>query len=208
MSARFAAVLGTLLLAGGGATAAIPGPRDPDWPCFQIKVAQLSPATMWTGPAIDAPLKTWSQDQQVSLLVGRLVQRRLTLDEAQREIAAFAVGDPNRDARLVALFAGLFDTLNQERASVQAGLDRYGARQKELATDIHATMDALHQAQDMDNADQAKVGTLTDALTWQTRVFEARRQSIATACDVPNVIEQRLYALAQMVQRQMGAPKP
>ena len=39
----------------------------------------------------------------------------------------------------------------------------------------------------------------TDRLTWETRIFEERVQSLTYVCEVPTLIEQRLYALAKTV---------
>ncbi len=192
---------GLVLLCG----AAPPGRRDPDWPCFQIKVADLSVAAVWTGPPTEAYAATWSADQRVAELVAHLSERRLPIDQAEAAITAFAAaaGSARRD-KLLAVFAGLFDTLDHERASVITGLDRYGRRQKQLADQLRGEVEALHSQQDAARPDPQQVATLTERLGWDTRVFDARRQSISFACDVPNVIEQRLFALARIIQQAVG----
>ncbi len=78
-----------------------------------------------------------------------------------------------------------------------AGLDRFGRRQKQLATDIRADMEKV-RAEQPTAAQQA--GPLEEELGWKTRLFEQRQQSVAYACDVPNVIEQRLFALSRTIQ--------
>jgi hypothetical protein len=70
---------GVALGAATGARSAPPGPRDPDWPCQQIKVPQLSLAAVWSGPALDAQQNDWRQDQQVVDLVQATVQRRMPM---------------------------------------------------------------------------------------------------------------------------------
>ena len=57
-------------------------------------------------------------------------------------------------------------------------------------------VDALHANA---NADPAEVAMRTDRLTLQTRIFEERVQSLTFVCEVPTLIEQRLYALAKTV---------
>lgn len=204
---RRAAVLSAvLLLAAVLPVAAAPPQHDPDWPCQQIKVPDLSAASVWNGPPVDAYATSWSQDPAVTDLVSRLAQRRLPIDQAKTEIDGFAVNaGVSRRQKLLAVFAGLFDTLNRERGNVLVGLDRYGRRQKELADTVRGEVDALHKQQDSDKPDAQQVSALTERLGWDTRVFEQRRQSVSFACDVPNVIEQRLYALAQALQQAVGS---
>ena len=184
-----------------GARAAPPGPRDPDWPCQQIKVTQLSAATVWAGPPLDQAQAHWRDDPEVAALVARLAQRRVSLEQAKAEIAAFATaaGERRRD-RLLALFAGLFASLDEERSAVVNGLDRYGLRQKALADKVRGEADALHAEQAAATPDEARLATLGNEVGWDTRVFEDRRTSIRYACDVPNIIEQRLFALSQTIQ--------
>ncbi len=202
---KFVAVVALAVGLALPALAAPPGPRDPDWPCFAIKVPTLSLAAVWTGPSVDPYLGHWSQDAEVSDLVGRIVQRRLPIDQADtaiRDLAAKA-GEKKRD-KLLAVMAGVFETLDTERSSVLAGLDRYGRRQKQLAEQVRADADALRAQQSAANPDAQAVAQLTERITWETRVFEDRRQSVSTACDIPTVIEQRLFALARTIQQALG----
>lgn len=190
-----------LLAATASARAAPPGKRDPDWPCQQIKVSQLSPATLWAGPALDEAQAHWRDDPATAALVANLAQRRVPLDQAKAEIAAFAnqAGAQKQD-RLLALFAGLFATLDEERTAVVNGLDRFGSRQKALADKVRGEADTLHAEQAAATPDEQKLATIGNEIGWDTRVFEDRRTSLHYACDVPNIIEQRLFALSQAIQ--------
>ena len=194
-------LLPLLLLLAAGTAAAAPPVRDPDWPCQSVKVPELSLGAIWTGPPLDPYLETWSKDSDAADLAQRLAQRRLPLDEAEQEIKNFAAqaGDAKNE-RLLALMAGLFSILNEERTSVIDGLSRFGRRQKELGAELRTTIESLRAEQDKPDADQAKVAQLTQQVEWGTRVFGDRRTSIRYACDVPNLIEQRLGALARAIQ--------
>lgn len=195
-----AAALALLLLGAGPAMAAYPG-QDPDWPCQQIRVADLSVGALWNGPDLSAAMRIWSQDHDVATLARRVAERRMTLQDAEAAIKDFAKSaGAQRRQRLLALAAGVFQIMDSERAQVVSGLDRFGRRQKQLAADIRADMDKLRAQQS--TADPNKVtdaGPLSGELGWKTRLFEQRRQEIASACDVPNRIEQRLYALEQAI---------
>lgn len=149
-------ILGAFAIAA--AHAAPPGAQDPDWPCMQIKVPELSVASVWAGPPIDAYRATWSADPEIADLASRLMQRRLSLAEAQAEITAFAQkAGPQKQPKLLALFAGVFEEASHERSSILAGLDRFGHRQQELAASIRAENEKLQALQSAASADEQKV---------------------------------------------------
>ncbi len=193
--------LAIALLATAAAMAAPPGPRDPDWPCQQIKVPELSLGAVWSGPPVDPQQTGWQQDRQVADLAHRLAQRRISIDQAEAEIRAFAEQTgAEKPQRMLALLVALFDSLNRERESVIAGLDRFGHRQKELADSLRADNDRLSTMHQDAGADPAAVQKLTQQVTWEVQVFQDRREALGYACEVPAAIEQRLFALARTIQ--------
>jgi len=108
-----------------------------NWPCHQILVGQLSLAAVWSGPSIEG--LAWRNDQAVADIVATLAARRTSLEDAKRAIENFAQSQgASKTKRLVSVFAGLFETLNDERTQVIEGLLRFGAKQKELAGKIRA----------------------------------------------------------------------
>jgi hypothetical protein len=183
---------------------AAPRLADPDWPCQQVKVGELSVASFWSGPAVDPTTADWQQDAAVAGLVGTVTRRRLPMDQAVQRIAAFAkAAGSEKDRKLPLLFAGVFDALNREREAVVSGLDRFGRRQKVLAANLRQEGEALRAAQGATPRDDAKVGELTQRLLWDQQFFETRRESLRFACDVPTTIEQRLYGLARAIQEHL-----
>ena len=108
-----------------------------------------------------------------------------------------------RQARLLQLMAGLFSVLDGERASVIAGLDRFGARQKELAAQLRADNEKLRALQNDPKSDAGELNQMMQRVTWEAQVFEDRRQSLRYACEVPGKIEQRLFSLARTIQSQL-----
>ena len=157
------------------ASSAVAAPRntDPDWPCQQAKVSELSVASYWSGPAIEASAADWQQNASVRSLVGLITQRRMPLEQAADQIAAFArSAGANRNRALMALFAGVFDVLDRERTKVVNGLDRFGQRQKTLAENLRRDGEELHAAQAATPADEAKVAELTQHLAWDAQLFE------------------------------------
>ena len=93
------------------------------------------------------------------------------------------------------LFAGLFETLNSERGAVMNGLERLARSEKELAEQIRSDTSAMHELQDAPSPDQTKIDAFVSRIEWNMRIFEDRRKSIRYACEVPVIIEKRLFAL-------------
>ncbi len=193
-----------LLLPCLGAAAiaqAAPPQTDPNWPCQQIKVPEVSVAAVWAGPPIDAYLSSWSKDPDIAHLAPQLIERRTPMSDAESEIADFANHNKHDSAKLLALFAGVFDLANRERGSVVAGLDRFGSRQKQLAAEIRAESDKLNTLMASTSVDARQASELQNRLSWDLHVFQDRRESLSYACEAPDLIEQRLFALSRTIQR-------
>ncbi len=196
----------TVTLEATSVVTAEPSAESPgrNWPCHQILVGRLSLAAIWSGPSIDG--LAWRDDQAVADIVARLAARRTPLDDAERAIEDFAKAQgPSKTKKLVSVFAGLFETLNDERTQVIEGLLRFGAKQKELAGKIRAE-NALPRegpGKESPNANRQDVENVTRDLEWDLRVFDERHQSITYVCETPTLIEQRLFALARVIQRSL-----
>jgi hypothetical protein len=176
-------------------------PRFPDWPCNQVKVPEISVAAVWAGPAIDDVGNAWEEDAATKDLVARLAARRTPLLDAQKVVSDVITGtESERQKKAKLLFAGLFKSLNDERSDVMRGIERYFRKQKEFSAQIRSTILQLRELQDRSDADQRE---LTNRVEWDTRVFEERRKTINFVCEVPVVIEQRLFALARAIQQSL-----
>ncbi|SEC65001.1 hypothetical protein [Bradyrhizobium erythrophlei] len=179
-------------------------PRYPDWPCQQAKVPEIALAAVWAGPPLGDAETKWRDDPKISQLATKLAARRVPLEDAQKEITEFlsaAAADKANAGKL--LFAGLFDTLNGQRASVMNGLERVMRKQREAAEKIRADTIALQALQDATPPDQAKVDELGNQLVWETRIFEDRGRVVKFVCEVPTIIDQRLFALGRTIQQEL-----
>jgi hypothetical protein len=177
-------------------------PRFPDWPCVQIKVPEISVAAVWSGPSIDDVGTAWETDPDIRNLVARLATRRTALAVAETEISNFITGDAaDRQQKAKLLLAGLLATLNQERSQVMNGLERFSRQQAVFADRIRLEIAKLRELQDAPDHDQNKLDELANRIDWDTRIFEERRKTISYACEVPVLIEQRVFALARAIQQ-------
>ena len=62
--------------------------------------------------------------------------------------------------------------------------------------------------QDQPASDQAQTEALASQLAWRTRIFEDRRKSTSYVCDVPVLIEKRLFDLGAAIQSALNAEAP
>ena len=184
-------------------------PRYPDWPCQQLKVPGISVASVWTGPSIEGIDKAEPADPRQPEIVARLAARRTPMEDARKLIAEYLVGT-NDDKQQMAksLFAALYSRLNAQRDEVMNGIERFSRKQKAMAEEIREKTQRMRQMQDALNADQARGDDLASELSWQTRIFEDRRKSASYVCDVPVLIEKRLFDLAKAIQDSLQADTP
>jgi hypothetical protein len=205
MRAIAALLLATTLVAGAIAPVAAAG-EDPDWPCIQRKVSEISAAQVWSGPPLDATADAWRDDSALAELAAAIASRRTEMADAKGKIAEFAAAagaDGNR--RLTLLFAGVLATINAERSSIMAGIGRYAHRQHDLAEKIAgeaAELDRL-PAEGGTEDEIARREELSDAQTWDTRIFRERERSLRYVCELPTLLEQRAFALGKEILTQL-----
>lgn len=174
-----------------------------DWPCNQILVDQISLPAVWSGPPIEGI--DWRRDSATADLVAELAARKTPIDAAERAIEKFAASaGADKQAKLVALFAGLFETLNNERSQIINGLMRFGRKQKALAAKIRAENAEIQKNPDSSSpVGPATEGNPQTQLEWDLRVFDEGRSSLTYACEAPTLVEQRLFALARIIQNDL-----
>jgi hypothetical protein len=184
-------------------------PRYPDWPCQQLKVPGISVASVWTGPSIEGLDKAEPADPRQPEIVARLAARRTPIEDARKLIAEYLVGtNDEKQQKAKSLFAALYSRLNAQRDEVMNGIERFSRKQKAMAEQIRDETRKMRELQDRPDADQAQNDELANRLSWQTRIFEDRRTSTSYVCDVPVLIEKRLFDLGGAIQNVLNADAP
>jgi len=196
------------LITLGGPLALAADAANPDWPCVQRKVATLTSVQMWDGPAVDN-LTQWHDNEAIRKLIAILASRRVPLEEAAAAIAQFAAAQPKdkRDHALELLFAGLLSTINSDRAAVMSGIERFQQRQKARAAEIERQGAVLRQLKEREANDEKarfELAAAEERYNWDVRVFSERQQSLSFACEVPVLIEQRLFELGREIRSRMN----
>jgi hypothetical protein len=185
-------------------------PRYPDWPCQQLKVPEISIASVWNGPPIDTIDTTKPADPKQADLVARLAARRTPIEDARKLIADYLAGaGEEKQEKAKRLFAALYSTLNGQRGQVMNGIERFSRKQKAMAGDIREKAQKMREVQDQQkdkqDGDPAQSSEIASELAWQTRIFEDRRRSTSYICDVPVLIEKRLFDLGHAIQDNLNA---
>jgi hypothetical protein len=180
---------------------------EPEWPCVQRKVMTLTAAQMWDGPDVEA-LTGWQDDPDLGRLIKALVSRANPMEKATESLAQWAAAQPEsaRDEKLKLLFAGVLKTINDDRAVVLAGLERFQRRQRQLAERIQeqgAALGALRAKAAADEKARAALTAAEDRYKWDTRFFAERQESLPLACEIPVQIEQRAFDLSREIRALM-----
>ena len=199
-----------LLLAAvlAGPVAAAPGSGDPDWPCVQRKVPNLSWGMMWTGLPIDESLGDWRADPAIRDLAPVLAVRRTSIEEARERIAGFAEGLKGDEAarRLALLFKGVFGLIDDERSKIVSGITRYAQKQTALAESVdemRAELAELEEVAEPSFDQQDRIEELEDRIKWSTRVYDERRQSLTYVCESPVILEKRAFSMARAIMAEL-----
>lgn len=180
---------------------------DPDWPCIQRKVPNLSIGQMWAGPPTDAEaVAALADDPEIAAAAQAIALRRTSMEDVESRIADFAesAGDEAARAdRLTALFLRVFDLINAERSQIIAGIARYAHRQEDLSQRIEANRMAFAEQEAADEPDFDLIDQLEEALDWDQRIFRDRAQSLVYVCETPVILEQRAFAVARVVMNEL-----
>ncbi|HEX4408780.1 MAG TPA: hypothetical protein VH206_08410, partial [Xanthobacteraceae bacterium] len=163
----------------------------------------------WNGPPIEIGDAAKPTDAKQADLVSRLAARRTPMEDARKLVADYIVGtSAEKQEKAKTLFAALYSTLNAQRDEVMSGIERFSRKQKAAADDIREEAQKLREIQDKSNADPAQSEELVSRLAWQTRIFEDRRKSTSYVCDVPVLIEKRLFDLGKAIQGALSTDAP
>jgi hypothetical protein len=178
---------------------------DPTWPCVQRKVPTLSLGQVWNGAELPQSAADWPNDAAVSALVREISARRVPVAEAEDAILRFARAQAadQRIPRMAMLAQGVFDHMNAERSQVISGIGRYAQNQLAMAARLRSEGSKLAELRAKADANADEINTRTEQMSLETRIFDERVQSLTYVCEVPTLIEQRLYALVKIIAATM-----
>jgi hypothetical protein len=194
-------VVVTLAFAANSGRAA--DPADQNWPCQQRKILEISPGQIWTGPPLEEIGDSWQSNPTIAELARKIAARRTNIDEAKDLVTRFAsAASANRNRDLAALAAGVLTVINDERAAIIGGVERYARRQRELAATIErqgAELEAITKAATTEQQ-KTQRDDLQEKQAWDMRIFQERARSLTYVCELPVMLEQRAFALGREIE--------
>ncbi len=220
-----AAFVVPLMLAALASPSLAKDEANPDWPCVWRKVVETDAATIWDGPSLD-DTKNWRDDDTVRKLSAYVIARRLKPEEVEDAIKKFAESIPEetRDKKLTELFAAALARNNEERKIVISGIERFHKRQLARAKEIEAEgielpstdLMTLSESEGGANSGDAPAGKIEDPtsgappkddpeerMKWEIRVFQERQQNIPIACEIPQLMDERIGLVARAIRALM-----
>ena len=180
--------------------------HDPDWPCIQRLVPELSAGMLWGQAPPTTPIGEWHEDPELAQLVGSVAARSTSMDQAREAIADYAEGLPPdaRAEKLGALFEGVLELVNGERSRTIASIKSYARNQRQLAERIAQENRRLDQLEREQKAEaQTEAADLRNERDWALRIYDDRNRVLRQVCDQPVQLEQRAFALARAIQSQI-----
>ncbi|MGK7653635.1 hypothetical protein ACSQ76_14810 [Roseovarius sp. B08] len=197
----------TLIITAFAGFLSIPAPlmaedfSDPTWPCVQRKVETLSLGLMWPIALPENEVEDAALAADIGDLAGTLAVRRLEMD-ALRQAAEDFVGrwPEDKEVNLGRAFAQTFKTLNTRRSQIINGIADFSLGQIALAEKIDEMRLEMDTALEAEEPDYDRIDELEERLDWDQVIYSDRQQSITYLCETPQLIEKRLFAIAQMLQ--------
>ncbi|MBA3041168.1 MAG: hypothetical protein KJ670_09535 [Alphaproteobacteria bacterium] len=184
--------------------ALFPGPgvaadfSDPDWPCIQRKVENLSAGLMWPHPVTKTDLSPEAEE-----LAAVLALRRVSLEEAETHVRDFVAKHPSDEQTLGSIFQSVFDRLSENRKRLMSGIARYSQSQIALSARIDADRIEMAKlsAEKAPNFD--RIDKLEEEMDWNERIYLDRSRALTYVCETPVLIEKRAYAIAQILLKHL-----
>ena len=169
---------------------------DPEWPCIQRKVEQLSIGLMW--PGLLEPDRTGVAAHRQ--LAARLSQRRTRQAEAETAVMATKSSGAWNASAAAAVFSDVFLRVSDQRQKVIAGIKRYATKQNALAEKIEALRGEMAVMSAAATPDFDRIDALEEQLDWEERIFRDRAKSLTYVCETPVLLEKHIYAVGQILR--------
>ena len=177
---------------------------EANWPCVQRRNPTISAPALWSATEIDDSVAKWWEFDDVAQAVRVIASRRTSMEDASKLIDKIAATSPEAKAkRLTELFVGTLEIINTERQRIMRGLERYQVKQRSLADRIEKTGDMISKLRadkPVEGVGKDKLPDLEQQLTWDTRIFDERNQSLAFVCESPLKLEERAFNLSRLIQ--------
>jgi hypothetical protein len=87
-----------------------------------------------------------------------------------------------------------------------SGLERFQQRQRARAEELErqgVAITKLRERAETDETAKAELAKAEELYAWDSRIFQERQQSLPLACEIPVMIDQRVFDLGREIRRHM-----
>ena len=172
--------------------------KNPDWPCIQVYIEQLSWGSIWTGPVLDENSSKWINDEKLSSLAEKIMKRNTKENEGIKELKKY-IKKNNSPEQLTKLFHALFDTTNIIWKKRNEKLLNFGKRQRLTSEKISTKLGKIKKLFKDHESNKDEIQKLEQENFWDVRRFEDRRALSDSLCDQPRFYEKRLGIYSNII---------
>jgi hypothetical protein len=178
---------------------------DPEWPCVQALVPELSQGIFWPEVIEEEVAGTWKKDKAVAPLARALGDLPAFTDKERERIADFAEAQPDADRkqRLNMLADGVLHVANGVRKQYIRGIKRYTRQQISIAGQIETTLNELTNVEGSVAVDDASRAEIEETLAWHQRVYDQREHAVKSLCDRPVELEEILSEVMREIAQHL-----
>ena len=174
------------------------GEKNTDWPCIQVYIKELSWGSIWTGPPFDKNSSKWVDDQNLSVMAKKLMNRKTKENEGIDELKNY-IKKNKSPKKLNKLFHALFDTTNEIWKKRNAKLLNFGKRQRLTSEKISIKLNKIKELSKNLDLNKDEIEKLENEKIWDIRRFEDRRNLSDSLCEQPRFYEKRLGVYASII---------
>ena len=172
--------------------------KNTDWPCIQVYIKELSWGSIWTGPPLDKNSSKWVDDENLSVMAKKLMNRKTKENEGIDELKNY-IKKNKSPKKLNKLFHALFDTTNEIWKKRNAKLLNFGKRQRLTSEKISIKLNKIKELSKNLDLNKDEIEKLENEKIWDIRRFEDRRNLSDSLCEQPRFYEKRLGVYASII---------
>ena len=186
-----------------GLLAELPGQeKNPDWPCIQVLLEELSWGSIWTGPPLDERTTKWKENEELRLLAIKIMDRKTKEEDGITELKKFTKKN-NSPEDLTFLFHALFDKTNEIWKNRTQKLKNFGKKQRLTSEKIARKLEKSKILLENPEANKEEITRLEQEKLWDIRKFEDRRMQSDYLCEQPRFYEKRLGVYSKIISEKL-----
>ena len=171
---------------------------NPDWPCIQVLIEELSWGSIWTGPVLNDKSSKWRDNDELRLLANTIMNRKVKEEEGALKLKKY-IKKNNSSEDLTLTFHALFDKTNEIWTKRTKKLLSFGKRQRLTAETIADKLDKIKELSKDRDSNKEQLAELEQERLWDVRRFEDRRALSDALCEQPRFYEKRLGVFAKII---------